>query len=322
MSPILRKCFPALITIAIAAPWFDTVCAEGDNAIPSSLAQDRLLLDASAAGELIVTVGQRGHILWSRDRGNTWTQAAVPTRTILTGVFLYDDHLGWAVGHNGVILRTRDGGVTWTVLHVQGEEDRPLLDVLFLDAQRGFAIGAYGLFLATTDGGDSWHQGAVSDDDWHLNQIARTQDGLLYIAAEAGNIYRSDDDGDTWVSLSSPYTGSFFGILPLKKDTLLVFGLRGHLYRSEDAGATWQPVESGTDALLSGGLVARNGTVVLVGHDGTLLESRDNGLRFQRHQDADRTAFSNAVQASDGTLVLVGEAGVCRKQINEGEVLP
>ena len=40
----------------------------------------------------------------------------IPTRVTLTGVFMHDPHLGWAVGHDGIILGTRDGGESWTDL--------------------------------------------------------------------------------------------------------------------------------------------------------------------------------------------------------------
>lgn len=302
------------MVLAAAMPWLglDAHGAEDSQAIISKLAQKSLLLDAARVDDLIVLVGERGHILSTPDGGRNWHQAAVPTRVTLTGVFLHDRSLGWAVGHDGVILRTRDGGETWTLLHVQGEEDRPLLDVFFLDADRGFAIGAYGLFLATVDGGDTWEEKYVSEDDWHLNHMARSSAGRLYIAAEAGNVYRSDNDATSWVQLFPPYTGSFFGTLPLEGDGVLLFGLRGHLFRSEDAGDTWQRIDTGTDALLSGGLIRRDGSVVIVGQDGVILESRDGGRTFERHQLPDRTAFSTALETPDGALLLVGETGVMR----------
>ena len=284
----------------------------GETSIISKLAPQRLLLDAATAGGLIVVVGERGHILSSRDDGRTWHQASVPTRATLTGVFLHDQHLGWAVGHDGVILRTRDGGDNWTLRYTQGEADRPLLDILFLDENRGIAVGAYGLFLSTTDSGNTWAEGIVSEDDWHLNHITRSENGRLYIAAEGGNVFRSEDDGTTWISLPSPYTGSFFGTLPMENESLLLFGLRGHLFRSENAGNSWHKIQSGTLALLSGGLTMQDGTVVIVGLDGTILSSKDNGRHFDLEQLPNRNAISTVVCTSDNAMLLVGEAGVQR----------
>ena len=66
---------------------------------------------------LVVAVGERGHVLVSGDEGRSWRQADVPSRALLTGVFMHDARLGWAVGHDEVVLRTRDGGLTWERVH-------------------------------------------------------------------------------------------------------------------------------------------------------------------------------------------------------------
>jgi photosystem II stability/assembly factor-like uncharacterized protein len=278
----------------------------------SRLSSSSLLLDAAVAEDLIVVVGERGHILTSRDDGRTWRQASVPTRATLTGVFLHDDTLGWAVGHDGVILRTENGGDDWTLLYSLDEEDRPLLNVLFLNETEGFAIGAYGLFLFTKDAGDTWTEGAVSEYDWHLNHISRTETGLLFIAAEAGNIFRSDDRGVSWTAMPSPYAGSFFGTLPIKKDTLLLFGLRGRVFRSEDAGSTWRETATGSESLLSGGLIRKDGAIVLIGQDGTILSSDNEGINFNLRQLPERTAFSTGIRTPEDAMLLVGEAGAQR----------
>ncbi len=304
--------------------------AEGvEYALRKPLASKSLLLDGVAVddGALMVAVGERGHVLLSDDQGESWRQATtVPTRANLTGVFFHDLKLGWAVGHDAVILRTRDGGDTWERLYYAPEEERPFLDVYFKDAENGFAVGAYAFFLRTTDGGDTWTPQEITSStaeaeeedpyaydygaDYHLNHVARADSGRLYMAAEAGTIYRSDDEGETFSVLPSPYEGSFFGTLPLADDSLLVFGLRGHLFRSDDSGESWRALESGTVAILNDGLRLADGTIVVVGTAGALLLSRDGGETFELAAQADRLAVAAVLQADDGSLVLIGENGV------------
>jgi photosystem II stability/assembly factor-like uncharacterized protein len=258
-------------------------------------------------------VGERGHILYSDNQGDTWRQTAVPTRATLTAVFFHDDTTGWAVGHDAVILLTRDAGVTWERMYDAAEEEKPLLDGCSLDGRNGVAVGAYSYFLTTGDGGKIWSPRPFSEDseqDAHLNQIARAGSGKLYIAAEGGRIYRSDDGAETWQQLSSPYDGSFFGVLPLTGEALLVFGLRGHLFRSENAGETWRKIETGTTAMLNSGMRLADGRLVIVGLGGTLLVSRDEGLHFTMVQQPDRKGISAVIPAGDKHLVLIGEGGV------------
>jgi len=324
----LRALAPLFAIVLTALP---VVGAPQDDEIESSLikplASRSLLLDGAAAGELMMAVGERGHVLVSRDQGDSWRQMEVPTRSTLTAVFLHDEQLGWVVGHDAVILRTRDGGDSWERLHWAPELEQPLFDVWFKDAENGFAIGAYGFFLETDDGGDSWDERVILEEDdlleedpyaftsaadLHLNHIARSASGQLYIAAEAGGAFRSDDDGATWVALEPPYTGSFFGSLPLANDSVLLFGLRGNLFRSDDAGETWQSLETGTVALLTDGVRPAGGPVIVTGLAGTLLLSHDGGASFELVQQADRQGLSTALPTPDGGLVLIGEFGVNR----------
>lgn len=300
------------------------------------LAERSLLLDGQVIGERIIVVGERGHILISEDHGVSWQQQEVPTRANLTSVFFIDSDNGWVAGHDSVILQTSDGGRHWQQVYADPEDERPILDLWFRDMHHGYAVGAYGLFLVTEDGGKSWQpfdfnpatlmaDGVGVGEDWddgfeeepweidfHLNQMAATPNGRLFITAEAGNIYRSDDACHSWLSLPSPYEGSFYGSLPLTNTSVLAFGLRGHLFRSEDTGNSWLPVASGTLATLNDGIRLHDGRIVLAGLAGTLLISSDDGYSFSLHSQADRAGIAKILQADDKGLILIGEHGVKR----------
>jgi photosystem II stability/assembly factor-like uncharacterized protein len=281
-----------------------------ERSLPAPLAPRSLKLDAVAIEGALVAVGERGHILISSDRGESWLQAEVPTRSALTGAWFHDRDRGWAVGHDSVIVRSLDGGVTWERVHWAPEEESPLLDVWFSDAENGFAVGAYGSFYVTSDGGASWAFRPIGEDDFHLNHLAEADDGTLFIAAEAGMIYRSDDRGESWSELPSPYAGSFFGTLPLSGDSVLLFGLQGHLFRSDDAGESWTELETGTTAMLTDGIRTAGGTVLISGLGGVVLISHDGGHTFERHQQPDRRGISALVEVDDETLFMTGEFGV------------
>jgi len=291
--------------------------AEPEFSTIAPLAAKSSLLDGVLADGRAIVVGERGHILFSDDKGDTWTQARVPTIATLTGVYFHDKNLGWAVGHDAVILRTTDGGENWERLHFAPEEERPLFDVWFSDEKAGIAVGAYGFFLTTKDGGSSWTSEMISEDDWHLNQIEVSENGKLYIAAEAGTFYRSDDHGLTWKSLPSPYEGSFFGALPLDGDAVLLFGLRGNLFRSDDAGETWQKISTNTKAILNSGLRLTDGRIFIVGLGGVVLVSSDGGLNFTLFQQPDRKGIMSALPIDNNQLLLVGQGGVKKISIDK-----
>lgn len=281
-----------------------------NSATKARLAEKSLLLDGHAVEGLAVIVGERGHILRSVDGGRSWQQAEVATRATLTGVFLANAQLGWAVGHDQSILRTRDGGRTWQEVYSDIEAESPLLDVWFVDELRGYAIGAYGYFLETADGGESWEPRRVAEEDYHLNKIVHAGGPRLFIVGEAGTILRSDDNGENWEQLASPYQGSFFGALALSEQTLLAFGLRGNLFRTDDGGSSWIELVTETESSLSDGLRLPDGSIVIGGLAGTLLVSQDQGKTFVFHQESDRKGFSSLVTSIDSVLVGVGEFGV------------
>ena len=296
----------------------------------SHLAASSLLLDGSTAGPRLIVVGERGHVLFSDDDGATWTQAQVPVRVMLTSVRMLDAQTGWAVGHDAVILRTRDRGETWQLVHHAPQAQLPLLDVWFRDADNGFAVGAFGTFLASADGGDTWTcrnacwedddgesgppllhaPDSDFEDDFHLNAIVPAGAGRLYLAGEAGVLYRSDDNGETWRALPSPYSGSWFGALALDADTLLVAGLRGRLFRSEDAGESWAQIDTGTTATLTDFVQVNPDLILITGLAGALLTSRDNGLSVSYRPLPARQGISAALATAGGSVVLVGESGV------------
>ena len=162
--------------------------------------------------------------------------------------------------------------------------------------------------VATHDGEVAPEEGELPND-YHLNRIIGVGN-RLYIAAEGGQLYRSDDRGATWRILPSPYEGSFFGLVPIRGEGLLAFGLRGHLYRSADAGETWSKLESHTTAMLTDGVAINDLRVVIGGLAGVLLVSRDAGETFRITQQDDRKGVSALMPGPAGAVVVAGEGGV------------
>jgi len=297
------SCGLLLLPVAPARP--------AQPAEPARLAVRSLLLGAARAGERLVCVGERGHVLYSDDHGHSWQQARVPTQATLTAVTFPTPREGWAVGHDRTILHTEDGGAIWTLQFDDPGTDQPLLDVWFRDPMHGFAIGAYGQYLVTDNGGASWAAKRVSDEDLHLNALVTDpQTGAMYIAGEAGALYVSQDQGLDWRRLESPYDGSLFGILLAPGHRLYAFGLRGHLLRSDDMGASFQEVDTGSEATLMGGTVMPDGTVVIAGLSGAILVATPGADRFTLQVRPDRVGNAAALPSGAGDLLLFGENGV------------
>ncbi|MCV4269118.1 WD40/YVTN/BNR-like repeat-containing protein [Pseudomonas capsici] len=319
MSLALCIALLASATVSQAASDPAKPSADATYSIESAKAARGLLLDVAHAGARLVVVGDHGHILYSDDQGKSWIQARVPTRQLLTAVYFVDEQHGWAVGHDAQVLATADGGKTWNKQFEDLKREAPLLDVWFKDLDNGFAVGAYGALLSTTDGGKHWQD--VSDrldneDQFHLNSIAQVKDAGLFIVGEAGSMFRSSDDGQSWEKLEGPYQGSLFGVTgTAQPSTLLAYGLRGNLFRSTDFGDTWEtislnaargPLEFG----LANATLLADGSLILVGNGGSVMRSTDDGQTFEIFNRPDRISLAGVTTNEQGNLILVGQGGV------------
>lgn len=311
---------------------------------PSALAARRLLNAVAAAGRRLVAVGQRGHIVFSDDDGATWTQAAVPVSTDLTGVHFVSAQRGWAVGHGGVVLATADGGRSWARQldgrqigpllaatyreHARGAlrrqleilaaptADRSLLDVWFDDERSGFAVGAFNLILRTDDGGASWTPWLDRTENpkgLHLQAIRRAAGGL-YVVGEQGLVLKLDPARRRFEARPAGYGGSFLGVTGAGR-AVLAFGLRGTVVRSDDAGATWRRVPVGVDVALTGAAPIPHGRIALVAQSGQLLVSADGGESFRRVGLERAWPASAVVAAGADAVVLVGAMGARREAL-------
>ncbi|VVO19480.1 WD40/YVTN/BNR-like repeat-containing protein [Pseudomonas fluorescens] len=312
----------------------------------SALAVRSPLLDTARAGERLVAVGQRGHILYSDDAGKNWQQAAVPVSADLNAVHFSSAGQGWAVGNDGVVLHSSDAGVTWTkqldgreigallVKHysalasaepanehwaqlvgdgqrlIEEGADKPLLDVWFANDKLGYVVGAFNLILRTEDGGQHWTPFQDRTDNpqgLHLNAIASTGDAL-YIAGEQGLLLKWDDSLQRFTALQTPYQGSFFGVVG-KPGEILAYGLRGHVFRSTDSGASWSPLTTGLQVSISAATLGADGRYRLFTQAGHMLLSQENGTRLQWVAQQNQAPVAGAAMAADGSLVLVGGRG-------------
>jgi photosystem II stability/assembly factor-like uncharacterized protein len=313
---------------------------------PSALAVRSPLLGATRAGDRLVTVGQRGHILYSDDTGKHWQQAAVPVSADLNAVYFSSPKQGWAVGNDGVVLHSSDAGATWSkqldgreigallVKHygdlaaaepaneqwnqlaaegqrlVEEGADKPLLDVWFADDNVGYVVGVFNLILRTEDGGRHWTPFQDRTDNpqsFHLNAMASTGDGL-YIAGEQGLLLKWDDAQQRFLALQTPYQGSFFGVIG-KPGEVLAFGLRGHVFRSTDGGSSWSPLATGLQVSITAATMGADGRYRLFSQAGHLLVDQEPEARLQLVPQQNQSPVAGAIQAANGSLIVVGSRG-------------
>lgn len=313
----------------------------------SPLAPQRLVTGIARAGDALVAVGQRGHIVVSTDGGQNWAQAIVPVSSDLTAVRFVDAKVGYATGHDGVVLGTRDGGRSWERLldgrkanalllgHMKRrtaepdasdtdrellEEaqrnavagpDKPFLDLCFTSAEEGFVVGAYGLIMRTADGGRTWEPWFDRMDNsglLNLYSICFAR-GAHYVAGEGGLLLKLERDANRFQALPSPYKGSYFGVAATRAG-VLAYGMRGNAFLSEDAGATWASVATGLSASIVANAFAADGTLVLVDQAGAIARHSDASSRFTLSNLRSQAPLAAVAFAGETSLVVGGPRGL------------
>ncbi len=348
-TPMVARSLTIRLTLVVLCFFSGWVQADGIDpaamnrlALMSARAPSSTLLAVTRAGDNLVAAGERGIILVSRDNGKSWQQAKVPTSANLTALTFVDAKRGWAVGHMGVVLNTEDGGMTWhkqldgieagrlAVIAVSGSEDqraiklanylvkdgpdKPFFDVTMDSAGRGFVVGAFNLMFRTDDGGEHWRYWSPRVKNrfgLHLYDIARLGDDF-YLAGEQGLLLRSQDDGEHFDSLESPYEGSWFGLLATSNGSLLAYGLRGNAFLSLDRGETWQSSNTGSQVSFVAARELSDGRIVLANQAGQLFASNDQGKSFKPLQGMPGTPFTSLTQTASGELVLSSLRGLTR----------
>ena len=114
-------------------------------------------------GVNVITVGDRGYIYYSSNRGTTWSRGTSGTVSTVYCVTHSSKLVAMVGGLNSFVARTEDGGATW----------------------RNMTI-----FSSST----------VSV---RFHAISMVSDSVAYVSADNGEIYRTWNSGNTWTRIAS-----------------------------------------------------------------------------------------------------------------------
>lgn len=280
------------------------------------------LTSVAASGDLVIAAGHDGVIVRSTDAGASWTRVREDVfdpdseRTTngapLLDVLMLDGDRALAIGAYSLILASADAGASWTA------QALPAVAAAAPEADAG-ADGA------ASDGGDAdpeepadallFDQDELmldAEDDPHLNAIARLDGGRLFIVAERGASFLSDDDGASWTRRPLPYDGSMFGLEPLGEGRVLAYGLRGNALVSDDNGENWRELDTGTDLSLYGAARIGSDGLLLVGANGLLLRTSLALDSFEQQAQEEAGILADALDLGGDDILLLGELGLQR----------
>ena len=309
----LKKALLAALMVIAVAPWSASHAATYDvmnlPAVPSELATKSLIYTIAKMGDRHFATGHFGHILYSDDGGETWTQAEVPVRSSILDIHFPTPEKGWAVGHEGIILHSADGGKTWvkqydglrfgqeglayyqSLLESDPENelysvligemefaigqgaDKPFFRVFFINDKQGYAVGAYGMSMVTFDGGENWEPNMhriENDSFFHMFDFAPLPEaGRFFISGEAG---------------------------------LFLVGDVNARLATQVPSVPWE----GSFFAASG---TADGAIVMGGLRGRMFRTADQGQTWSAVEKPDTSSIVDGTLLADGRQVFVGIAG-------------
>jgi photosystem II stability/assembly factor-like uncharacterized protein len=302
-------------------------------ALKSNLAEQGLLLDVARTSDRLLVAGEQGHILFSDDDGQTWTQADVPVSLAITSVAFAGPGKAWATAHDGFLLNSADNGTTWQVkltgsdvaqLSVKAIEER-------IEEQRSAVAAATpetreDLEWALEDSVFALEEAAAAVDEGMTSPMltvwfANDRDG--YALGAYGIFLRTRDGGETWVMdgnrLDNPDKYHLYDIARSSAGTLLVAGEAGTLSRSLDAGDSWQRIEAIYAGSFFGAIAASDGSLLIFGLRGNVFRSTDEGESWEQVDTGDQRTLMCGTATDNGSIILAGSAGAVLHSRDNGQ---
>jgi len=147
----------------------------------------------------------------------------------------------------------------------------------------------------------------------HLTAVTALNDKTWLAVGHGGTILRSEDGGQTWVSVQVPDAGTdaLLGGTALDAKTLLAYGAFGLFLKSTDEGRTWtrrDVIEEGFDRHIAK-VIPLGDALVMVGESGTIARSTDGGTTWTRVDSPYEGSFFGGLRTADVSALIFGMRG-------------
>lgn len=145
-----------------------------------------------------------------------------------------------------------------------------------------------------------------------VTSVIEYSDGNIFIGTEGGGIYKTIDNGNTWLSASSGLANPFVYALAIGKDGSIFAGTKGGVFKSTDKGMNWI-LEAGVSRghLIPFISTDKDGTVYGSIWGSGVCKKVDNDWRLYSISDELHNTFVNGITfTKDGTALAATEGGV------------
>ncbi len=218
---------------------------------PVKLSNTEIFTDLSfGTSEVGYICGAMGTFVKTTDGGKNWTTIKSGIQPSLNCIQALDDKNVFMARNE--LYYTADGGTSWKTAGLENFGSG-IFDIKFVNATTGF-IAKNGV-MKTADSGKTWTSkfDSGADEEYYALTYNKLQfvnsnvgfcaGGKTYDGTSIGNMVKTTDGGETWVSLKmkmSQITSFYF----LDANIGFVFNFNQELWKTTDGGITWVKVSS------------------------------------------------------------------------------
>lgn len=181
-------------------------------------------------------------LLKTTDGGETWNlENSFVAPPGATQVQFTSPDIGWIMvgsaisGSMQVVYRTINGGASWSSV-LTNNADTMLSSISFVDDSVGWVSTVEYTILRTTDAGISW-QGFPTPEFFRKVFFKNLMNG--WAASSSGEIYSSNDGGQTWIPQLSGVGGPLYDILFVDSSLGWAIGVDGTIIHTTNGGTTY-----------------------------------------------------------------------------------
>lgn len=308
----------------------------------------------SPSNSSLVYASARSGIFSSSDGGENWLGMSHGVARAMEAYAIAVDpqdssHLIAVIGDAGPVPKiSHDGGLTWNEAEPNIGEEKGFFEwdlmkkAAYSPVKPGRVIGIQGEVECDIQDSCGEGRGVIFSDDggrsWKMSNLitglatdlAFAHDGVVYVSVYPGDLYKSTDDGETWVLITSQIAAGIqpvdpdpdipgaamtaLAVDPQNPNRLYAGFQRGGVMVSQDGGISWTGSSSGmnpeTSVLDIVADPANPGELYAATPDSGVYVSTDSGATWMAINDGllTRAAVSLALSA-DGSVLYVATTG-------------